>query len=281
MLIGAMNNPKHDILDELKLFGEFSFDFVEITIEAPAAHPPKLEKKKAKIQELLRSYNFPVLAHLPWFLHLAHPYERVLEANIAEFRNAMESAHSLGAKKITIHPEFMPNLYGERDLALAQMSSSLCDLADFARSHSMELLLENFDAQALSPKDMARLLSEAKINMTFDVGHAHMLGGSMENFLSVHGIKGKISHVHLHDNFLKEDAQLPLGVGRINMKKVIGELKGFYDGTITLEVHSADRDYLQISRDKLEMLWYGKRKFTENRKYYFPQDAKFVPKDVE
>ena len=281
MLIGAMNNPKHDILSELKLFGEFSFDYVEITIEAPAAHPPKIEKKKQKIHELLKSYNFGVLAHLPWFLHLAHPYESMVNASMHEFKQAMLCAHSLGAKKITIHPEFMPNLYAEKELLYAQMSSSLCELADFCRSHSMELLLENFDAQALSPKDMSRLLSDAKIGMTLDVGHAHMWGGKVEDFLGTHGIKGKISHVHLHDNFLKEDAHLPLGVGKINLKKVINELKSFYDGTITLEIHSPDRDYLQISRDKLEILWYGKRKFEENRKYYFPQDAKFVPQDVE
>lgn len=279
MLIGAMNNPKHDVLEEIGLFGEFSFDYVEITIEAPGAHPAKLEKKRQKINELLHSYNFPVLAHMPWFLHLAHPYESLLTASMQEFKHAIICAHSFGAKKVTIHPEFMPNLYADKDVLSAQVSSSLCELADFARSHHVELLLENFEPNAVPPREIHKLITEAKIGMTLDVGHAHMWGGRLESFLDAPGLKGKIHHVHLHDNFLKEDAHLPLGAGKINIKKAVETLKSFYDGTITLEVHSQDRDYLQISREKLELLWYGKRKFEENRKYYFPQNAKFVPKE--
>jgi len=52
---------------------------------------------------------------------------------------------------------------------------------------------------------------------------------------------------------------------------VVKELKGFYDGTITLEVHSQDREYLKISREKLEMMWFGKRKFEENKEYLYPE----------
>ena len=37
---------------------------------------------------------------------------------------------------------------------------------------------------------------------------------------------------------------------------------------------SADRDYLKISREKLEILWYGKKKFEENKEYLQPEAKK-------
>ena len=59
----------------------------------------------------------------------------------------------------------------------------------------------------------------------------------------------------------------------MHVARAVKEMKTFYDGTITLEVHSQDRDYLKISREKLEIMWYGKKKFEENKEYLQP-DAK-------
>ena len=61
----------------------------------------------------------------------------------------------------------------------------------------------------------------------------------------------KIAHVHLHDNDRRSDQHLPLGAGKIDIpRSVARELKSFYDGTITLEVHSQDREYLKASREE-------------------------------
>ena len=42
MIIGAMNDPKKALVDEIAVFGEMGFDFAEITIEAPGAIPDKI-----------------------------------------------------------------------------------------------------------------------------------------------------------------------------------------------------------------------------------------------
>ena len=77
--------------------------------------------------------------------------------------------------------------------------------------------------------------------------------------------------MHLHDNDKRSDQHLPLGAGKIDIPRAVADLKSFYDGTITLEVHSQDRDYLKISREKLELMWYGKKKFEENKEYLYPE----------
>ena len=55
----------------------------------------------------------------------------------------------------------------------------------------------------------------------------------------------------MSDNFGKEDNHLPIGTGTIDFKKITRALKGIgYDGTVTFEVFSRDRDYLRISKEK-------------------------------
>jgi sugar phosphate isomerase/epimerase len=48
---------------------------------------------------------------------------------------------------------------------------------------------------------------------------------------------------------------MPIGCGEIDWKKVLRTLKGYYDGTITLEIFCADRDYVLLSKRKLSQLW--------------------------
>ena len=69
-------------------------------------------------------------------------------------------------------------------------------------------------------------------------------------------LKPWIAHMHMHDNHGFRDEHLPLGVGTIELPKIIAGLKGIgYDKTITLEVHADDREYLQISQRKLKEMW--------------------------
>ena len=52
------------------------------------------------------------------------------------------------------------------------------------------------------------------------------------------------------------DLHLPLGAGNIDVRKEIGALKRCgYDGPITLEVFTPDRQFLAYSRDVLRRIW--------------------------
>ena len=60
----------------------------------------------------------------------------------------------------------------------------------------------------------------------------------------------------MSDNFGKEDQHLPIGAGIIDFSRVVKALKGIgYADTITLEVFSRDRDYLKMSRKKIQEMW--------------------------
>ena len=265
-----MNSPKKDVVSEIGAFGEMGFDFVEITIEAPAATPEKIIDRRKEVADALHSYNFGVMAHCPWYFSVAHPYPSIQKAIDAEFVRVFDAASQLGAKMVTLHTEFMPSGIQDRQVHVAKTIDTVKRLHGEAAQRGLELLVENAWASSFSIKEFGLLFSEVDAGMTLDVGHASVADGEgVESY--VKQFRKRIRHVHLHDNNRREDQHLPLGAGKINIEKCVKELKSFYDGTITLEVHSEDRDYLQMSRDKLEILWYGRAHHERNKDYLFPQ----------
>jgi len=269
VIIGAMNSPKSSLAEEIAIFGELSFDFVEITIEAPSATPERIAADKKRILDSLHSYNFGVLAHLPWYFSVAHPYPRVQEAINGEFCKAFDAAAALGAKKVTMHTEFLPAGVQERQVHVAKTIETAKLLEKEARERGLQLLVENYDQGSFSLKEFALLFAEVDIGLTLDIGHASLQEGEgVEGYIA--RFKKRISHVHLHDNDRKLDQHLPLGAGKIDVARAVKSLKAFYDGTITLEVHSRERGYLKMSKDALEILWYGRKHHEKNKEYQQP-----------
>ncbi|MEW6557820.1 MAG: TIM barrel protein, partial [Elusimicrobiota bacterium] len=67
----------------------------------------------------------------------------------------------------------------------------------------------------------------------------------------------RLIHVHLSDNKGGyNDLHIPLGTGNVNWEDAVGLLKRIgYNNTITLEVFSRDRDYLLLTKQKVQKLW--------------------------
>lgn len=270
MLMGAMNNPANKLLDELCLFGELSFDFVEITIEAEHATPEIIRKQKNRINDIISSYNFGVLGHLPWYFHVAHQYPSILKAYEKETIKALDAACALKAEKVTIHTEFLPTLMGRKALVKGTIET-VGRMKKEAEDRGILLCVENMDGASFTIDEFRGLVDGVGVKLTFDIGHANIGGGmgGIEAFMRE--FKNDIAHVHAHDNFGKDDLHLPIGAGGIDWKKVVKKLRGFYDSTITIETHSPDRGYLEASKEKFETIWYGKRK--AGKLYDYPEIA--------
>ena len=84
MKIGAMNNPRNGVLDEVRLIGGQGFDYLDLTIEFPEATPQKLRAEKAALKDALSTYNLGLVGHMPWFLNIIHPYDSVRKATLEE-----------------------------------------------------------------------------------------------------------------------------------------------------------------------------------------------------
>jgi sugar phosphate isomerase/epimerase len=101
MQIGAMNHPARNPLEEIDWFGRHGFDFVDFTLEPPAADPGQIDPKA--IRAALDRHGLGVVAHTAWFIPIGSPFGSVREASLAEFRRALWAARQIGAAVMNVH----------------------------------------------------------------------------------------------------------------------------------------------------------------------------------
>jgi sugar phosphate isomerase/epimerase len=110
----------------------------------------------------------------------------------------------------------------------------------------------------INPEEFVDILAKfPTVNLLLDIAHAHIEdAGGKKCLRFIELFPDRIGHLHVSDHFGKEDQHLPIGAGIIDFSSVVKALKGIgYADTITLEVFSRDRDYLKMSRKKIQEMW--------------------------
>jgi len=132
------------------------------------------------------------------------------------------------------------------------------EIVTLAEPLEIQILIENMDRTFNTLEQIQEALGRiSQLGFHLDVGHANLNVERNRTGPFLQAFRERLCHVHLSDNFGKsDDLHLPLGAGNIPWPKIIGLLKDSgYEGTITLEIFSADRRYLLFSRDKIRRLW--------------------------
>ena len=258
MLYGAMNFPLRPIINELEAISMLDFDYLELTMDPPQAHYKIIHKQKEKILKALDSFNMEIICHLPTFVTTADLTYSLRKASLNEMLQSLEVASNFRSLKAVIHPSNIGGLgLFEMDRARQYALESLEAIVEKADQLGVCLCLENMFPRSNSlvdPVDFIDVFERfPSLKLTLDIGHAHIedrRGMKALDFIGT--FSNRIGHVHVSDNFGKEDNHLPIGTGTIDFPKIIKALKDIgYDDTLTLEVFSRDRDYLRISREKL------------------------------
>lgn len=255
MLIGAMNHPQEDILQEIRWMAEMRLDFIDLTLEPPAAAAWNIDP--SRIRQALKDLGLGVVGHTAYYLPLGSPFESLRRATVPELRRCLEVFAEVGAKWMNIHPDRYAPMHTraffiERDL------QSLQELGETARKLGVGLMIENLPGDFNTVGQLAELLDPLpELGLHLDIGHANLLTPQNTADSIIAAYSQRIKHVHLHDNKGgSADLHLPLGAGTMEWRKHIQALKASgYDATITLEVFSPDRTYLQYSRDALRQAW--------------------------
>jgi sugar phosphate isomerase/epimerase len=246
MRFGAMNNPKHDIYEQVQWFGENGFDYVDLTLEGKSQLH---DMDSGTLTELLDRYHMDVLGHLAWYLPVASSYRTLQEAAAVETTKAVKFLRKIGAKWVCIHTQFI-NEGMPLNESIHLHRRFLEEITPICADHHMKLLVEN--TPNFKFHSIQRIVKPfPEVYLTLDIAHAHLADGNIKNFLN--NLSSRIRHLHLSDNWGRDDQHLPLGAGNIDWKEDLKEIcrKG-YDGTLTLEIFSPDRDYLLLSLDKVK-----------------------------
>jgi sugar phosphate isomerase/epimerase len=261
MLYGAMNSPLRPILEEVKTIAELKFDYLELAMDPPHGDAKSIKKQKRDIQESLKRYDLGLVCHLPTFLSTADLTDRIRQASIDETLTSLDVAAEMEPLKVVLHPSYMMGLGAfVPELTRAHALESLEIIVEKAHSLGLCLCLENMFPRTewlINPEEFVDILAKfPTVHLLLDIGHAHIGdAGGAKCLRFIKMFSDRIGHLHVSDNLGKEDQHLPIGVGIIDFSRVVKALKGIgYDDTITLEVFSRDRDYLKISKKKIEAL---------------------------
>ncbi|NLG83936.1 MAG: sugar phosphate isomerase/epimerase [Firmicutes bacterium] len=255
MLLGAMNHPLVDLEEEIEWIADHGFDFIDLTLEPERATPDSLDATAVKRR--LRETGLTAVGHTAYYLPFTSPIPELREAALNYLRRCFDFFAAVGVKAVNVHPYTRIPLYG-RDWIEQRHLELLARLLTMARERGLTLMFENTSPYFNTPTDLKPLFRALpELGFHLDVGHANL--GTPANLTGrlLAEFGDRLLHVHLNDNLGgEEDLHLPIGAGRINWPWVAKMLRRYgYDGTMTLEVFSPDRDYLLLSREKWRKIW--------------------------
>ncbi len=255
MQIGAMNNPRRNLGNELRWMAELGLDFVDLTLEPPEA--ASWEVDVASLRHDLRALRLNIVGHTAFYLPLASPFRELRQASVEELKRCLVVFAQLGARWMNVHPDRYAPMH-DLSFSIDRNLESLQELLRTADKVGVGLMIENVPRDFNTADQLAVLMDPLpQLGLHLDIGHANLVvnPNSTESILQRYG--HRLRHVHLHDNQGgTADLHLPLGSGTLDVPRHVRTLRSSgYDGTITLEVFAPDRHYLAYSRDLLRRLW--------------------------
>jgi sugar phosphate isomerase/epimerase len=146
---------------------------------------------------------------------------------VDEIKRALEIAETVPFRYLIQHLGVAWEEFDERKIDSA--FSALEEINLFARQRGVEVLLENTPNELSNAERLTRFLdvTHLKLNVCFDVGHAHMQG-SIENEYRV--LQPRIRSTHVHDNNGKDDSHLfPNSGGTIDWTSTMNLLRSADD----------------------------------------------------
>jgi sugar phosphate isomerase/epimerase len=269
MLIGTMNHPGRNLLEEIAWISDAGFDFIDLTLEPPMAAAQKIDLQS--VRSALEEHQLPVVGHTAYYLPLCHPFESVRRAVVEEFKMCLEVFAALGAKLMNLHPDSHAPFHN-RTFVIEKNLETIRALLPLSRELGVGLMIENLPGTYNTVRQISELMDGIpELGLHLDIGHANLLVNvnTTDELLNAYG--KRLQHVHLHDNKGgSADLHLPLGAGTVDTLHCIRSLQAIgYDGTITLEVFSPDRAHLAYSKQVLRRIWdqehAAKSKETETR----------------
>ena len=176
MQTGAMNHPARNPLEEIDWFGRQGFDFVDFTLEPPAADPGQIDP--GAVRAALDRHGLGVVAHTAWFIPLGSPFGSVREASLVEFRRALRPAHQIGAAVMNVHYGKSPGFFSKGQVVgwHVEVLSRLCQEA---AEVGMTIVLEHIPQGGGDQLENIVAIMERVPLLRFhlDSGHAKLEGG--------------------------------------------------------------------------------------------------------
>jgi sugar phosphate isomerase/epimerase len=257
MYLGTFADPRGAVEQELFYAREKGFDFLELSLEGPKTTLEQLAPRAAELARLRDELGIFYTCHTPWAWNVGNPYKKIRDATVQQVIDVIGFAEQIEARLVTVHMHTRFGLY-DRGEMIRHMAEGLTALCDRAEKSGMAITVENVDQGVEDFKKLFELEPRAKFHL--DVGHANVsCKGGASIFELIEAFKDRLYHVHVHDNKgghgVDGDLHLALGMGNIDWPKVVNALRSAgYNKTVTFEVFSKNRQYLETSLEIFKSL---------------------------
>lgn len=237
------------------MFSSLGLEFIDLTIEPPCAAAWRVQPKE--IRRVLDDLGMGVVGHTAFYLPIASAFDSLRCAAVDELKRCVDIFAEVGSKWMNFHPDPRA-FFHERPFVIKQNITSIQEVIEYGRERGVGIMVENIPAGFNSAAGLGELLDPMpELGLHLDIGHANLQvpKNTTGEILAKYG--DRLRHVHLHDNNGGHaDLHLPLGAGSVKIEEELAALKKCgYDDTITLEVFSENKHYLEYSRDLLRKLW--------------------------
>lgn len=252
-----MNFPGRSVLKEIHRIAEDKFDFVDLTLEPPAAWLPDGKE----VGRLIADLGLSAVGHTAYYLPIASTFDELRSTARDVFKRCLDTFADAGVELVNVHPDVRLPLHHAEQVR-ARNAAAIGELSVDAAQRGIRLMVENIDRMFTDPDDFTAIFDAAPdAGFHLDIGHGNLRLGPRQPIRTaalLDAYAQRLTHVHVSDNRGGElDLHLPLGAGTIDWKASIRELKASgYDGTVTLEVFSREREYLRVSR-RLWLEWWS------------------------
>mgnify|MGYP001252837128 CR=1 FL=1 len=251
MQIGYVNHPRKNIYKEIRWVGENKFDFIDLFLEPDKAEPHLINASEVK--KIITDYNLGCIGHTAYYLPIGSPLKKLRNAAIDIAKEYLDFFAEIKCPKMTVHADWANGMFKPEESVKFQIDT-LNQISDYAKNNKIILMYESVTTGNDNKDNIKKILDKIHLlKFHADIGHLNLCGRIPLDYIKF--FKNKLEHIHLHDNNGMMDLHLPLGTGNINMIDLIKYLKKFYNKTITLEVFSKDKDYVLLSKKKLQEMW--------------------------
>ncbi|MBN1549928.1 sugar phosphate isomerase/epimerase [bacterium] len=261
MKIGMMNHPGSSLAEEIQFASNLGFDFLDLTLEPPEASLDRLNAED--VRHLMVQNNLELVGHTAWYLPLDSPFESIRKSAVDIVLDQLNFFKKIGTTHVSIHMGFSyPHKFFKYTVKYSLWEKTIETLLKKANDLEITLMLEN----TLNTADHHRVMNDLfkqfpELAFHLDIGHANLNTQVNLTPYFLQKYKNRLCHVHLSDNFGgNRDLHLPICSGSIPYANIISQLKkSGYDGSITLEIFSSERQYLRLSREILRCMWTAER----------------------
>ncbi|RME55821.1 MAG: sugar phosphate isomerase/epimerase [Caldilineae bacterium] len=256
MQLGAMNDPQRNLFDEIRWIGENGFDYIDLTVEAPAAAAESTPWRE--VAGAIQDAGLGVICHAAPYLPIHNPSPLVRQAALDELRRTVDVAQILGAPLCTMHFMGWPRYLRDRE-GYEFYRQMLDILVRHGAERGVDVAMENGVDNRHQLKYFREIFQRTPgLKLLYDVGHGNLATAKSMTREYLFALRDRLAHIHMSDNNGREDLHLPFGApirGGLDLLQNLRTLRSFhYDGSITVEVFG-ERRWLLLSAQRIRDLW--------------------------